>query len=64
MDTHGLYTLEECLSPEVGHGEPEDGNLVEFVDDSAVERQDGSQVVQFAVKPLSAGFYATYIVKI
>jgi hypothetical protein len=56
--------LEECLSPEVGHGEPEDGNLVEFVDDSAVERQDGSQVVQFAVKPLSAGFYATYIVKI
>ena len=48
-----VYTLKECLSPEVGHGEPEDGNLVQLVHDPAVEGQDGSQVVQFPVKPLS-----------
>ena len=50
-------TLKECLGPKVGYGEPEYGDFVKLVDDAPVEGEDGGQVVQLTVKPLSDAKY-------
>ena len=46
-------TLKECFGPKVSYGEPEDGYFVQFVDYAPVEGEDGGQVVQLPVEPLS-----------
>ena len=49
--------MKECLGPKVGYGEPQNGDFVKLVDDAPVEGQDGGQVVQLTVKPLSDANY-------
>lgn len=47
-----LFTLEEAFDAEVGDGEAQHGQLVQFGDDVRRERQQAGQAVQFGVEPV------------